>query len=134
MKIIQVLSCAMFGELDKGKQVTYEGMCTGDVHEYERILNSNECRPYKKVKTSDEDASLPQAYMAIIDSLFDKKSQALKASTKSGNRGDGGHQSLHADLSETLVTRIMAERSDLSITMTSTPHTLKSLYKSMHND
>ena len=42
IEIIQDLSCAKFKEVDKGKQFTYEVMCTGDVHEYEKIFNSNE--------------------------------------------------------------------------------------------
>ena len=124
MKIIQVLSCAMFGELDKGKQVTYEGMCTGDVHEYERILNSNECRPYKKVKTYDEDASLPQAYMAIIESLVDKKSQASKIPQKVAIGVMAVTIITTMDLSATLVPRIMEIRSDLSSTPTSPPTNL----------
>ena len=51
--MIQTLSCNTFEDLDKGKQFTYEGMCTKDVHEYEQILYSNEWSASVKCKYSN---------------------------------------------------------------------------------
>ena len=93
--MIQALSCAIFEELYKGKLVTYEVMCTQDFHEYEQIFNYNYWSPYEKVKTSNEDARLPQEYMSTIDSLVDNKIKVLKYSTKGGNGGVGRHQNLN---------------------------------------
>ena len=85
----------MFEDINKGEQFNYQDMCTEAVHEYKQIFNSNEWSPFEKGRISNEEAILTQVYMANIDSLGEKKSQALKYSAEGGNGGGDGHHNFN---------------------------------------
>ena len=123
MDIIQDLYCAMFEEIYKVNQVTHEFMWTKADHGYEKIFNSNGCSSSEKGNTYNEEVRLPQAYIAMIDSLVERKYRTSNLPPKEAISRAVVTRIATMYPFATIVTRIMTTSSDLLNTLTRIPTT-----------